>query len=168
MSHSGMTCSRARSVRGLVPNRQHRNIYQRPHDRSGAGSERCSLTRCAFVTGQGGQVAIYSWVWLSRCGAWKALLGAVYGLGVVLRNLCCGCSVSLTMPLKRTHADGIRCSIHEDNSTHYTISVTYRQTRASFLASRETTLDGAKRIADDEVRKSGHVCDGACKDWEAT
>jgi len=35
-----------------------------------------------------------------------------------------------------------------------------------FLASHETTLDEAKRIADDTVEKSGHVCNGNCKGWE--
>jgi len=45
------------------------------------------------------------------------------------------------MPLKRTHADGIECSIHEESSTRRTISVTYRQRHASFLASREMTLE---------------------------
>jgi hypothetical protein len=70
------------------------------------------------------------------------------------------------MPLKRTHADGIECSIHEESSTRRTISVTYRQRHASFLASREMTLEEAKRIGDANVKESGHVCDGACQDWE--
>ena len=74
------------------------------------------------------------------------------------------------MQLKRTHAGGIVCSVQEDNSTHCTISVKYRQdgqSPSSFLAFRETTVGGAKRIADEAVKQSGHVCDGKCKDWEA-
>ena len=70
------------------------------------------------------------------------------------------------MPLKRTHADGIQCLIHEDTSTHCTISVVYCQTRASFLASHEMTLEEAKRIGDANVKESGHVCNGACQNWE--
>ena len=144
-----MKCSRARSVRELA---------QR-------GTEDAHLHGAHLSPARGVKSLSILDVVLAALRL-RAFLDAVYGLGVVLRNLCCGCGVSFTMPLKRTHADGIRCSIHEDNSTHYTISVTYRQSHASFLACRETTLDGAKRIADDEVRKSGHVCDG--KDWEAT
>ena len=70
------------------------------------------------------------------------------------------------MPLKRTHADGTECSIQQDSSTHCTISVTYRQSRASFLASRETTLEAAKKFADDSVLKNGHRCTPACTDWK--
>ena len=62
------------------------------------------------------------------------------------------------------------CSVREDSSTHCIIFIKYRQdgqSPSSFLAVRETTLPGAKRIADEAVNGSGHVCDGACKDWEA-
>jgi len=34
------------------------------------------------------------------------------------------------------------------------------------LIVRETILDEATQIADDEVKKSGHICDGACQDWK--
>ena len=28
------------------------------------------------------------------------------------------------------------------------------------------TMDGAKSIADKEVPKYGHICNGACQDWQ--
>jgi hypothetical protein len=47
-------------------------------------------------------------------------------------------------------------------------SIKYPKGRSPYAALivRETTLDEAKSIADTEVRKSGHVCDSTCKDWE--
>ena len=70
------------------------------------------------------------------------------------------------MPLKRIHADDIECSIHENSSTYCTISVKFRQSQTSFLAGLETTLDQAKRLADETVEKTAHHCNGACKKWE--
>ena len=70
------------------------------------------------------------------------------------------------MPLKRTHANGIECTIYEDSSTYSTVSIKFGQSRTSFLAGREMTLDGAKHLADDTVQKSGHHCNGTCKKWE--
>ena len=77
-------------------------------------------------------------------------------------------SVGLGMQ-KRTHSGGIESLIQRDSSTRYRISIKHSQDRqppTSFLAFLETTLDGAKRIADEAVKQSGHVCNGLCKDWE--
>jgi hypothetical protein len=74
------------------------------------------------------------------------------------------------MHLKRTHAGGIESSIQQESFTLCKISIKHSQndqSPGSFLAFRETTLDGAKRIADEAVKQSGHVCNGACKDWES-
>ena len=71
-----------------------------------------------------------------------------------------------SMQLKRTHDNGIECKIYQDSSKRCTIIIRYRQPPSSSLASHETTLDGAKRIADNTVEKSGHVCNGSCKGWE--
>ena len=71
------------------------------------------------------------------------------------------------MPTKRTHA-GIQCSIYEESPTRWTISIKYHfdgKPPSSMLIVRETTLDGAKQIADDDVKKTGHVCDSACTGW---
>ena len=71
------------------------------------------------------------------------------------------------MEFKRTHADDIECLIREDSGTYRTISVKFLQSQTSFLAGSETTLDAAKRLADEiVVQKSAHHCNGACKKWE--
>ena len=70
------------------------------------------------------------------------------------------------MPLKRIHADDIECLIREDSATYRTIYVKFRQSQTSFLAGLETTLDQAKRLADETVEKTAHHCNGACKKWE--
>jgi len=73
----------------------------------------------------------------------------------------------ISMPLKRTHADDIECLIREDSSTYRTVYVKFLQSQTSFLSGSETTLDGAKRLADEiVVQKSAHHCNGACKNWE--
>ena len=72
------------------------------------------------------------------------------------------------MPLQRSHA-GIQCSIYEESQNRWTISIKYHldgQSPSSVLIVRETTVDAAKRLADDNVQKSGHVCDGTCQDWK--
>ena len=69
---------------------------------------------------------------------------------------------------RRTHT-GIDCSIREEHPKKWTISVKYHlsgQPSYSALIIRETTADEVKSIADNEVQKSGHVCDVACKGWE--
>jgi len=69
--------------------------------------------------------------------------------------------------LTRTHT-GIECSISQDRP-NWKISIKYNlkgQTSSAKLIVRQTILDEAIRIADDEVKKSGHVCDGACTDWK--
>jgi len=43
-------------------------------------------------------------------------------------------------------------SIYEDSSTHCMISITYGQSHASFLGSRETSLDATIRIADETAK----------------
>jgi hypothetical protein len=71
--------------------------------------------------------------------------------------------------LRRTHT-GIDCSISEEHPKKWTISINYHLSGQSpYLAHifRETTVDEVKSIADNEVQKSGHVCDENCKDWEA-
>jgi len=54
----------------------------------------------------------------------------------------------------------------EDSVTYCTIYVKFRQSQTSFLAGSETTLDAAKLLAEDSVKKSGHHCNGACHDWK--
>ena len=59
--------------------------------------------------------------------------------------------------------------IHEEAQRCTILSIKYRksgQPPAAALIIRDSTLDAAKRIADDTVKESGHICNGACKDWE--
>ena len=58
------------------------------------------------------------------------------------------------MKLSRKHADDIECLIREDSATYCTISVKFPQAHASFLAGSEITLDAAKFLAEDTVRKA--------------
>ena len=70
--------------------------------------------------------------------------------------------------LRRIHT-GIDCSIREEDPKKWTISIKFHlsgQPHYSALIVRETTADEVKSIADNEVQKSGHVCDVGCKGWE--
>jgi hypothetical protein len=72
------------------------------------------------------------------------------------------------MTLRRTHTGSIECSIYEEHPK-WIVSIKYplgSQYPSSTLIARETSLDGAKKITDDAVPKSGHICDSACKGWE--
>ena len=73
------------------------------------------------------------------------------------------------MLLRRTHSEGIECLIRKGHSK-WTISINYPKGQPPYAALivRETTLDEAKSIADNQVLNSGHVCNAACKDWEVT
>ena len=72
------------------------------------------------------------------------------------------------MNLKRTHSNGIECSIAE-NPPQCIISIKFRShhDRASggILAVHELTVERAKEFADDTVRNSGHLCTSACSEW---
>jgi hypothetical protein len=71
------------------------------------------------------------------------------------------------MGLKRIHSGGIECKIEPDTSTRWVISVKYSgQSPASTLSVQESTMDEAKKFADDSVLKSGHICNRFCKNWE--
>jgi hypothetical protein len=62
------------------------------------------------------------------------------------------------MALKRTHTDGIECTIREDSSSRWAISIIYLDRLASTLKVQESTLDQAKEFADDSVLDNGHRC----------
>ena len=72
------------------------------------------------------------------------------------------------MHLKRTHSNGIECSIAE-NPPQCTVSIKFRDDNnkrpAEFLAVRDLTVEEAKEFADDTVRNSGHLCTSACSEW---
>jgi hypothetical protein len=71
------------------------------------------------------------------------------------------------MHLTRKHSDA-ECSVHEER-TESTILVKFRPSGHSpteMLMSCESSVDGAKRLADAAALKIGHVCTAACQNWK--
>jgi hypothetical protein len=75
------------------------------------------------------------------------------------------------MQLKRTHADGMVCSILEEYACRR-VTIRFRKdgepSAFSIVGMYKPTLQIAKEYADNTVAtlSSGHVCDASCKGWE--
>jgi hypothetical protein len=75
------------------------------------------------------------------------------------------------MQLKRTHANGIVCSILEEYAS-WRVTIRFREdgepSAFSIVGVSKPTLQIAKEFADDTVAalNGGHVCDASCKGWE--
>ena len=72
------------------------------------------------------------------------------------------------MELKRTHTNGIECSIREnENSPRCTVLIKFKNDKAPgiLLDPRQLTVEEAKELADNIVKNSGHTCRSACSDW---
>ena len=61
-----------------------------------------------------------------------------------------------TQVLLRQHEDGWRINIDLREPDHNPMTIT------GYMA---PSVEWAKEIADQEVRKYGHVCNGSCNDW---
>ena len=69
---------------------------------------------------------------------------------------------------KRVHDSGTDTFISQQKNT-WQVQINFHEPNGNprtITAYLVPTMDEAKSIADKEVSKYGHVCNGACQDWQ--